>query len=189
MASLGRQTHAALSKHERHQAEELTFFSDLPPTEQAQLVDTIERRLLPNDSTYRSFCRATARQLRARIESLASERCAAAGMTCSQLKMEVQVASQGAATLLRQWPDRFSYLQMLPLTPLPRSLRRQVWLMRLSQFLPSIPLHEEELRSTMHDALVWDMCRNAVVRLGLPHLAGQVLSLKVCFLSPTLCPG
>ena len=67
MASLGRQTHAALSKHERHQAEELTFFSDLPPTEQAQLVDTIERRLLPNDSTYRSFCRATARQLRARL--------------------------------------------------------------------------------------------------------------------------
>ena len=162
----------------RCENEPLTFFSDLTPAEQAGLVSSIERGVLPHQEQYQRFCQSTSQRLHERIKAIADQRCAHAGAMRSQLSVMSDVASEGAASLLQQWPDLFDFMQALPLSTLPGPLRRQVWEMRLRHHMGNIPVYESELHRSQHDADVWDMCRDAVSILGLPALAAHVMPMK-----------
>ena len=172
-----------LAKHPGHAGEALTFLSDLAPAEQAALIDSNERGVLPQVAPYQRFCHETARRLDARLREIASGRCSQAGTTRSRLSVMVDVASEGAATILQQWPERFDLLQALPMDGLPGPLRRQVWEMRLRQHLGAVA-ETDKLRSTDSDALVWNTCRDVVAVLGLPSLSYRVMPMKdvICHL-------
>jgi hypothetical protein len=95
----------------------------------------------------------------------------------------VDVASEGAAEILEQWPGRFDLLQALPIGGLPTPLRCQVWEMRLRQYFDSIPL-AEKLKSSESDALAWSTCQDAVAMVGAPALSSHILPMKevICHL-------
>ena len=183
MSSMVGEAQGVLAKHPRRAGEELTFLSDLSPAEQAALIDSIERGVLPQNVPYQRFCHETARRLDARLREIASERCSRAGTVRSRLSVMVDVASEGAAAILQQWPDRFDLLQATPLDGLPGPLRRQVWEMRLRQHLDAVA-STDELKSTESDALVWNTCRDVVAMLGSPFLSSHVMPMKdvICHL-------
>ena len=183
MSSMVGEAQGALTKHPRRAGEELTFLSDLLPAEQAALIDSIERGVLPQNVPYQRFCHATSRRLDVRLREIASERCSHVGTERSRLSVMVDVASEGAAAILQQWPDRFDLLQATPLDGLPGPLRRQVWEMRLRQHLGAVA-STDELKSTESDALVWNTCRDVVSVLGSPSLSSHVMPMKdvICHL-------
>jgi hypothetical protein len=183
MLSLVQETLRSIENHPRFDANGLMFLSDLTPAEQNELSESIERAILPGDVPYQELTLEIAQRLYARMEEIAVERCAYAGTMRSQLSVMVDVASEGAATILQQWPDRFDMLQVLPFNGLPASLRRQVWEMRLREHMDALPLIGE-LKTIDESSLVFNSCRDAVAALGLPSLTARVMPMKdvICHL-------
>lgn len=95
----------------------------------------------------------------------------------------VEVASEGAAALLGQWPGLFDLLQAIPFSSLPGQLRCKVWEMRLQQHLASIPL-AENLKSSENDMRAWQICRDVMAMLGVDELSTHTLAMKevICHL-------